>query len=105
MSSDFRVTNMNNLKQILDAESASNQGRFMTEGIEGLKEQKRVLGLTSEQRLAEDENERQTLSRLGIDTYNPRRTIRLTYNNPRGGKRSRRRKTRGKKRRSTKRRR
>jgi DNA-directed RNA polymerase subunit N (RpoN/RPB10) len=106
MSSDFRVTNMNNLKQILDAESASNQGRFMTEGIEGLKEQKRVLNLEeAEQRLAEDENERQTLSRLGIDTYNPRRTIRLTYNNPRGGKRSRRRKTRGKKRRSTKRRR
>lgn len=102
MSSDFRVTNMNNLKQILNAESASNQGRFMAEGIKGLEEQKRVLGLEAEQRLAEDENERQTLSQFGIDTYNPRRTIRLTYNNPRGGKRSRRRKTRGKKRRHNK---
>jgi hypothetical protein len=71
-------------------------------GLEGQQEEKRLLGLTAEQRQAEDENERQTLSQFGIDIYNPRRTIRLTYNNPRGGKRSRRRKTRGKKRRNNK---
>ncbi len=75
----------------------------LQQGIEGLEEEKRLLGLEeAEQRQAEDENERQTLSQFGIDTYNPRRTIRLTYNNPRGGKRSRRRKTRGKKRRHNK---
>ncbi len=78
----------------------------LQQGVEGLEEKKRLLDLEqAEQRQAEDENERQTLSQFGIDTYNPRRTIRLTYNNPRGGKHSRRRKTRGKKRRYNKKRR
>jgi hypothetical protein len=78
----------------------------LQQGIEGLEEEKRLLGLEeAEQIKAEDENERQTLSQFGIDTYNPRRTIRLTYNNPKGGKRSRRKKTRGKKRRHNKKRR
>lgn len=76
----------------------------LQQGLEGKHEQIRLLDLEAEKNQAEDENERQTLSRLGIDTYNPRRTIRLTYNNPSGGKRSRR-KTRGKKRRHNKKRR
>ena len=69
----------------------------LQQGVEGLEEKKRLLDLEeAEQRQAEDENERQTLSQFGINTYNPRRTIRLTYNNPRGGKRSRKRTKRGK---------
>lgn len=41
MSNDFRLQNMRNIKDALDAETAANRGTFINEGIAGLEEQKK----------------------------------------------------------------
>ena len=95
MSNDFRLQNMRNIKDALDAETAANRGTFINEGIAGLEEQKKYQKSNEKQRNAYDNVERDLLSSANIDTYN--RPIRLTMTT-KGGKRKTKRRNSNKKR-------
>ena len=99
MSNDFRLQNMRNIKDALDAETAANRGTFINEGIAGLEEQKKYQKSNEKQRNAYDNVERDLLSSANIDTYN--RPIRLTMTT-KGGKRKTKRRNSNKKRRHSK---
>lgn len=84
-----KLQNMKNIREALKIEAANEQGNIIKHAISGLKAKREYLNTlktlkTEEERSKfinqQDDIARAELQAVGAETYNPKRPIKLTYN-------------------------